>query len=88
MIVDALLTLIGSFFSFIFGLLPSFTFLDDIIVAKNNFIDFIIEFMEYTLYVFNVPVLRLTMGIIITYVSFLAIEYTIKFILKYVTRLL
>lgn len=88
MIVDALLTLLGSFFSFILGLLPSFTFLDDIITAKNNFIDFVSEFMEYTLYVFNVPVLKLTMGIIITYVSFLAIEYTIKFILKYVTRLL
>lgn len=88
MIVDALLTLIGSFFSFIFGLLPSFDFLDDIIQAKDQLIDFLSEFMEYVLYVFNVPVLKLTIGIIITYVTFLAAEYTIKFILKYVTRLL
>ena len=88
MIVDALLTMIGSFFSFILGLLPSFTFLDDIIVAKNKFIDFILEFMEYTLYIFNVPVLKFTFGLLVTYLTFVALEYTVKLILKYVTRLL
>ena len=88
MIVDALLTMIGSFFSFILGLLPSFTFLDDIISAKNKFIDFILEFMEYTLYIFNVPVLKFTLGLLVTYLTFIALEYTIKLIVKYTTRLL
>ena len=55
---------------------------------EESAIDFILEFMEYTLYIFNVPVLKFTLGLLVTYLTFIALEYTIKLIVKYVTRLL
>ena len=88
MITNAILKLIGGFFSVIIGLLPSFDFLDGLLNAKENFINFISEFMSYTLYVFNVPVLRFTFGLLVAYFSFLAVEYGVKLVVKYVTRLL
>lgn len=88
MIVDGILKLISIFYNFLLGLIPSFSFLDTLISAKNEFINFISSFISYTLYLFNVPVLKFAVNILIAYISFLAIEYLIKLGLKYITNLL
>lgn len=88
MIVDALLNLLAFFYKFLIGLIPSFDFLDSLISAKNQFIEFISEFISYTLYLFNVPVLKLSVNILILYLTFLVSEYLIKLGIKYLTNLL
>lgn len=88
MITDLLINAIGGLFKFILNLLPSFDFIDNLINAKNEFVSFLSEFISYTLYVFNVPVLRFTVGLLVVYFTFLSVEYSVKLIVKYVTRLL
>lgn len=88
MITDLLFNAIGGLFKFILNLLPSFDFIDSLINAKNEFINFISEFISYTLYVFNVPILKFTVVLLVGYFTFLAMEYSVKLIVKYVTRLL
>ena len=88
MITDLLFNAIGGLFKFILNLLPSFDFIDSLINGKNEFINFISEFISYTLYVFNIPILRFTVGLLVGYFTFLAMEYSVKLIIKYVTRLL
>lgn len=88
MIVDSILILLSSFYKFLIGLIPSFDFLSSLISAKNQFISFLSEFIAYTLYLFNIPVLKLSVNILILYLTFLVSEYLIKVGLKYLTNLL
>ena len=88
MITDSILNFLSLLYKFVIGLVPNFTFIESLFEAKDKFVSFITEFIAYTLYLFNVPVLKLTFGILISYLIFLAGEYVIKLVLKYVTRLL
>lgn len=88
MITDAILKLLSTIYQFIIGLVPNFTFIENLVSAKNQFIDFISEFIAYTLYLFNVPVLKLAFTLLIGYLTFLASEYLIKLFVKYVTRII
>lgn len=86
MITDFILTVLSSVFNFVISLLPSFSFLDGLIQAKEEFISFISSFMPYTLYLFNVPVLRASINLLVSYLVFLATEYLIKLAIKYFTN--
>lgn len=86
MILNVILSLLASIFIFVINLLPSFSFIDNMINAKNEFIEFISSFMPYTLYLFNVPVLKFAVGLLISYLTFLAGEYLIKLAIKYFTN--
>lgn len=88
MIVDALLKLLSFFYKFLIGLIPQFSFLDSLINAKNQFIAFLSEFISYTLYLFNIPVLKMSVSILILYLTFLVGEYLVKLGIKYITNLL
>ena len=86
MITDFILTIFSSVFNFVIALLPSFSFLDGLIQAKQEFISFISSFMPYTLYLFNVPVLRAAINLLVSYLVFLSAEYLIKLAIKYFTN--
>lgn len=88
MIVDALLKLLSVFYKFLIALIPQFSFLDSLINAKNQFIAFLSEFIAYTLYLFNIPVLKMSVSILILYLTFLVGEYLVKLGIKYITNLL
>lgn len=87
MVVDAILKLLSVIYQFIIGLVPKFTFLDSLVSAKDEFINFISSFISYTLYLFNVPVLKVAVNILVLYFTFLVGEYLIKLGLKYFTNL-
>lgn len=88
LITDLILNFFSMLFQFIISLVPNFSFVENLVQAKDNFIDFISEFISYTLYVFNVPVLKVAIGLFVGYIAFISIEYLTKLTLKYVTRLL
>lgn len=88
MITDAILKFFSMIYQFIIGLVPRFTFIDSLVSAKNEFIDFISSFVSYSLYLFNVRVLRLALTCLIVYITFLAAEYLFKLGAKYLTNLL
>lgn len=88
MITNAILLFLKLLLDFIVSLIPNVDFVSNMVVAKDGFIEFLSEFASYTLYFFNVPILKLSLTIFIGYITFLASEYTVKLILKYVTRLL
>lgn len=87
MITDGILNFFSIFYNFIISLFPRFNFIDNLISAKDNFIDFISNFIGYTLYLFNVPVLRFAMSLLFGYLTFLVGEYIVKLGLKYFTNL-
>lgn len=87
MITNAILKFFSMFYQFLIALVPKFSFIESLISAKNNFIDFLSTFISYTLYLFNIPVLRIAMGLLIGYLTFLVAEYLIKLGLKYITNL-
>lgn len=86
MITNAILTLLSNVFNWLTGLLPSFTFLDNLIIAKDNFITFVTPILEHTLYVFNIPVLSFSVRLLYVYIGFVVIEYSTKLYIKYITR--
>lgn len=88
MITDAILKFFSMIYQFLIGLVPNFTFIDNLVSAKNQFIDFISTFASYSLYLFNVPVLRFALTLLVLYLTFLAGEYLIKLGIKYLTNLL
>lgn len=88
MVVDSILIMLSVFYKFLIGLIPDFNFLDSLINAKNQFISFLSDFISYTLYLFNVPVLKLSVNILVLYLTFLVGEYLIKLGIKYLTNLL
>lgn len=88
MITDSILKFFSLIYQFIIGLVPKFTFLESLVSAKNEFVDFISSFVSYSLYLFNVRVLRLAITCLIVYLSFLAAEYLFKLGAKYLTNLL
>lgn len=88
MITDLILKFFSLIYQFIIGLVPKFTFLESLVSAKNEFVDFISSFVSYSLYLFNVRVLRLAITCLIVYLSFLAAEYLFKLGAKYFTNLL
>lgn len=88
MITDAILTLLSNLYKFLISLVPNFTFIENLVSAKNEFILWISDFIAYTLYLFNVPVLKLTFSLLVGYLTFLASEYLIKLFIKYVTRII
>lgn len=87
MITNAILKFFSMIYNFLIALVPKFDFIDNLISAKNNFIEFLSSFISYTLYLFNVPVLRIAMTLLILYLTFLFGEYLIKLGLKYFTNL-
>lgn len=88
MVTDAILKLLSMFYQFIISLVPKFDFIQSLISAKNQFIDFISSFISYTLYLFNVPVLKISLALLFGYLTFLVGEYVIKLAIKYITNLL
>ena len=88
MITDAILKLLSAIYQFLIKLVPNFSFIENLVNAKNQFIDFISDFIAYTLYLFNVPILKLSFTLLIGYLTFLATEYLIKLFIKYVTRII
>lgn len=88
MITNSILKFFSMIYQFLFSLVPKFEFIDSLISAKNNFIEFISSFISYSLYLFNIPVLKIAMGLLIAYLTFLIGEYVIKLALKYFTNLL
>lgn len=68
--------------------MPSFNFLDSVINAKDEFIDFLLPFSSYVLYFFNIPVLKLAISILLGYFTFLATEYLVKLFIKYVVEII
>lgn len=88
MITDSILKFFSLIYQFIIGLVPKFSFLESLVSAKNEFVDFISSFVSYSLYLFNVRVLRLAITCLIVYLSFLAAEYLFKLGAKYLTNLL
>lgn len=87
MITDVILKLFSSIYQFVIGLLPSFTFIENLVNAKDQFIQFISTFVSYSLYLFNVPVLRFTLTLLVLYITFLSGEYLLKLGTKYITNL-
>lgn len=88
MIANAIILFLKLLLDFVIGLIPNVDFISNMVIAKNGFIEFLAEFISYSLYLFNVPVLKLSFTILVGYITFLSAEYTIKLIIKYVTRLL
>lgn len=87
MITDILLELLGNLLNFFVNLLPSFDFLDNVVKAHQSFLNFISEYLPYVLYFFNIDVLKIALGLLLSYITFIVSEYFIKLIVKYVTRL-
>lgn len=83
MVTDLILNILISVFKMVIGLIPSFDFINNMIQAKEEFITFISSFMPYTLYLFNVPVLKYSVNLLILYLTFVATEYLIKLAIKY-----
>ena len=48
LITDSLLILISNIYQFLIKLVPNFTFIETLVSAKNQFIDFISDFIAYT----------------------------------------
>lgn len=86
MITDLILMFFSLLYKFIIAILPAFDFITNMYNAKEEFITFITPIMQHVLYIYNVPILRLAVSILLLYINALFIEYTIKLNLKYVSR--
>lgn len=86
MITDLILILLGKVFTYSVSVIPEISIISNLIQIKEDFITFISSFMPYTLYMFNVPVLKLALGLLTSYIVFLSAEYLIKLSVKYFTN--
>lgn len=87
MIIDFIFTFIGSIISWVFSVLPDFTFINTIIEYERMFFEWLNGFIPYSLWFFDIQVLKISFTVIFVYFSFLIGEYFYKLIVKYVTRL-
>ena len=86
MITDAILKLFGNLYKFLIALIPRYDFIKDLANAKTEFINFITPILEHTLYVFNIPVLKTAVFLLMSYITFIIAEYFIKLAIKYITN--
>lgn len=88
-ITDAILLFFVNIYQFFISLLSPITNTINLVIdGLTKFKNFIIPILEYTLWFFNMPVLGIAMGITVALIGVLVSEYSIKLLIKYVTRLL
>lgn len=88
-ITDAILLFFVNIYQFFIALLSPITNTINLVVdGLTRFKNFIIPILEYTLWFFNIPVLGIAMGLTIALIGILVSEYSVKLLVKYVTRLL
>lgn len=89
MITNAILSFFANIYQF---LVSGFTSIVDIVNSINKGIEAFFEFstpiLEYALWFFNLPVLEIALALTALFFSILVAEYSIKLVVKYVTRLL
>lgn len=69
-----------SFITTMLYFIPLFTFFDSLLLAKEEFIDFMLPYMQQSLYVFNVPVLKNCFILLIGYFGYLLADYGFKYL--------